>query len=342
MLKTAMNAVKPQSRWGAHDQLMKIIEGTDDAQDELYIDYAFEHLDDVNIQTTKTIALLTKWSEKPNGQSTPSLIRQSLAQFGIEAQGDESLTQAIFMASYLAEIPNDLPYHNAAHFRKVVLHTIRMIAAHNFIFKQGNHVLGKEAVAKLLIAACIHDLNHDGQGNIINRKYQFARTEQQSFECAKPYLEACGLSEEMLGDIRVMLICTDASPFGDPISPSRQVRRAYEYHFGENEDAEDLDLGEELSILAERDDLTLLCMMLHEADIMNSAGVSYDITCQESLAVSQEIGTEACPEDTLLFLEKVCLNEMQSDAARYLGQKNIDDIRKQLIAAYHDGNKGFS
>lgn len=52
-----------------------------------------------------------------------------------------------------------------------------------------------------------------------------------------------------------------------------------------------------------RKDLTLLAMYLHEADIMSSAGVSYERTQCETIQFKQERGEGAArPSDVLEFL----------------------------------------
>jgi len=138
---------------------------------------------------------------------------------------------------------------------------------------------------------------------------------------------------------------TDISPLGDPISPVNQLRKAYEYHFGMEEekvDEEEAILSEELSALMENSHLCLLSVMLQEADIMNSAGVDYDIARYESIAVSEEIGlSQSLPEDTLLFLETICNGKMLSDAGRFLCEKNLETIIGRVLEDYRSGNKPY-
>ncbi len=307
------------------------------------VSFFFDDIEDVSIYTKKTVEFLSKLNDPANAIYTPCILLCALEQLGFNEDQDKPLIRSVLMAALLSEIKNDLPYHNNLHYRKVIFHTIRMIVAHNSIFREASHVLDKSQMASLIIAACIHDFLHLGQGNIVDRKYHFAKTEQYSFEMAKPYLKQCGLSDEILHDIRIMLICTDVSPFGDPISPVSQMKTAYEYHFGSAESENELDLCDELQVLETNSGLCRLALILHEADIMNSAAVSYEVTCCESVYISIETGRKtALPEDTLLFLDVICGGGMFSDAARYIGDHNFRDIQKQVLDDYNNGNLPYT
>ena len=304
--------------------------------------------------TAETTQLIHDWHKGEDLFSAASMVAAALEPFGFIGedgqieQGCAALVRGMLAASVLAEVPNTLPYHNNLHFRKVLLHVLRMVAVHNYkIFSGTAYRLDHGDIARLIVAACIHDIGHEGKGNFVDHKYHMAMIEKRSFAYAKPYQEAAGLDEGMLDDIRVMLITTDVSPVGDPISPVNQLRAAYEYHFGMDESTEgegegEPALAEELAVLAEDSHLCALCVMLQEADIMNSAGVDYDITRFESMAVSKEIGlSHSLPEDTWLFLETICRGRMLSDAARYLAEDNLDQIIKQVMADLRKGNRSY-
>ena len=298
---------------------------------------------DAHSETTQTEALILSWHDGRTAYSLGAILAAGLDILGFDVSEDRDLILPVMMAAVLGEITNNLVYHNNMHFRKVALHTIRMIKAHNMLNRDTCLCMDKNKIVCMLSAAAIHDLDHNGRGNIVDRKYYVGLTEKRSFDLAQPYLKQAGLSDISLQDIRTMLISTDVSPFGDPISPSYQVRAAYEYHFGTDEGSDDLELCDDLAQLENRAGLCLMCLMLHEADIMNSAGVSYKITKIESVAISKEIGRQsATPEDTLLFLEKICGGHMLSDASRYLAGENFQSIRKDTIDDYKDGNKGYT
>ncbi len=320
--------------------------------------YIFSKDLDVQHFTAETCKLIHDWHEGEDLFHITSMVLIALEQFGfstlvngeieVSDPASEPLVRAMLVASILAEVPNNLPYHNNLHFQKVLLHVIRMVAAHNNnLYKDTGHSLDKKDIAKLIIAACIHDIGHEGKGNIIDHKYHLAKIELRSYAYAYPFMRAVRLDDEFLSDIEVMLMTTDISPIGDPISPINQLRKAYEHHFGMDEESAESEedeaaLSEELSVLLENSHLCLLSVMLQEADIMNSAGVHYDITRYESIAVSKEIGlSQSLPEDTLLFLKTICNGRMLSDAARFLAEDNLEAIIGRVLKDYHSGNNPY-
>ena len=296
---------------------------------------------DVKQSTSKTAQLIKSWHDGDQEFCAPSIISYLIDHFEFDPDQHKDLITLMFIASVLAEVDNDLPYHNNLHFRKVLLHAARMADTHNKLFKNSIGSLTHQDIAKLIVAACIHDLGHDGSSNIVDRKYIMARIEKRSFTYAQPFLEQSRVSSEILGDISIMLIGTDTAPFGDPISPSNQIKVAYEYHYGIQGQG-GLNLSEELSVLENNDRLSLLCVMLHEADIMNSAGVDYEITCYESVSVSKEFGESgAYPEDTLLFLDKICNGGFCSDAGSFLADDNLALIKDQIMKDFKSGNSSY-
>jgi len=181
-----------------------------------------------------------------------------------------------------------------------------------------------------LTAAPVHDLGHNGKNNYIDGVYEFARLEQQSFGFALPILKVVGASEGFLTDVKVMLMTTDVLPFGDPVSPANQMAAAFDYHFGMSEDSLP-ELSPELAMLKERQDLVMLSMLLHAADLMNSMGLSYEITKRESSAINKEVGKESTtPEDIWLFLNKICQNVLMMDAVQALAERPIQEIYQKV------------
>ena len=345
-----LEAIEPEQSWtqqGVVVQTVKDIERSFDSDRDLAsksLDIILSLTDGVCANTQKTLDLLTSWQDGSVQFSTTSMMAYVIEKFDFDEAAHKIHINALLIAAILADLRNDLPYHNTLHYRKVLLHTVRLIAVHNHLFKGSDkRTLDHDAMTKLMISACIHDLGHAGTGNIIERKYQMAMTEQRSFDLAYPYLAATGLSEDILADIRIMLITTDVSPLGDPISPMQQARAAYKLHFGMNKDDDDEPLySQPLEILKEDERLCLLCVLLHEADIMNSAGVDYEITRKESVAINQEMGESlALPEDTLLFLNKICGDGFLSDAARYLADGNLIRIKARVMDDYKNGNNSY-
>lgn len=350
-IKDHLNTTPASNDWVSMESLLETFDGISQNFDNQYkcafddIEYIFSTNKDVNYQTDNTVELLKKWKNDESSVSIFSLVSAALVHFDFSLEQDERYIAPVLMAAALADVPNVLDYHSNLHFRKVVLHTIRMIVVHNRIWKSDKNALDKEQISLLILSASIHDLGHKGDGNIIDRKYHMAKIERRSYDLAYPYLKKSGLSDDRLRDVNTMLTTTDVSPFGDPVSPASQMRRAYEFHYGSANEMGDkaaLMLSDDLIVLAERDSLCLMCLILHEADIMNSAAVDYNITREESVSVSMELGlVQALPEGTLLFLERICAGQMLSDAGRYLGSDNLSKILVRVMNDYKTGNKSY-
>lgn len=350
-IKKYLNSIPASDDWVDADTLLETLDDVSQKFDAHYqraledLEYIFSDNTEAIYQTEQTVLLLDRWAKSDDPVSICSVVAAALNHFNFSAEQDGNDILSTLMAAVLADVPNVLDYHNNMHFRKVVLHTIRLVVAHNNIWPSGQNYLNKSKVSLLIAAAAIHDLGHRGDGNIIDRKYHMAQVERRSYDLVYPYLDAAGFSEGTLSDMKVMLTTTDVSPFGDPISPASQMRRAYEFHYGSADHMGDkaaLMLSDDLNVLADRSILCLMCLILHEADIMNSAAVDYDITCGESISVSRELGlSHALPEGTLLFLERICAGHMLSDSARYLGAANLAKILERVMKDYKDGNKSY-
>lgn len=296
----------------------------------------FKKQGDDSYQTQQAIQVIKQ--QEQGAYSITALACAALQCLGFTT-GDEDIILPVAVASLLSDISSneDVEYHNGLHFMRVVTHSIRLISTHNFLEQPK---LDKSETTKLIIAACIHDLGHDGTGNIVDGIYHMARTELESFNLAKPFLEKSGLSKSDLDDIKVMLFTTDVTMFPEVTSPLDYLQAAYTLHLsGKKSDIEFIPM---LSALENRKDLCLLSMLLHEADIMNSAGVSYEITREESIKVSQEVGRhDSLPEHTMMFLEKICHGSFLTNAAKHLGNKNLKSIMRQVSEDHENGNASY-
>jgi hypothetical protein len=195
----------------------------------------------------------------------------------------------------------------------------------------------------LLIAACIHDLGHDGRGNIIDGRLEQGRLERRAFALALPYLETCGMSSGDLDTLLAILLCTDVTPMGDPANPLNQMKAAYRYHFqAEDTKIEAPPLSPELSVLAKDPDLTMMALMLHEADIGTSAGLDYNLTTYETAQYKRETGEEnAFPQDVADFIDDICRCTMLSEAGQKLFGANVAHISTQAEREIREGNHAY-
>ena len=294
----------------------------------------FPALHEIIEQQEENAAALTKILQEDDSENLCHICFQALEKMNVTPSGE--LVKALAMAGILAELPNDLPYHGNAHYHKVVTQLVRIIARH----QQEGGALSDDEIAVLLIAACIHDLGHDGKGNIVEGGFTPGRMERYSFNMAAPYLRVAGIPDKALADIGVMLLCTDVLPIGADDSPSNLVRRAYQYHF---EEAELPTLPEHLVALGNDSGLALKALMLHEADIATSAGISYEVTVRETRCFRTEImgRDDARPSHIVDFLTHVCGRKMILPASRALYQAQMDEIFDTAKAAVEEGDKAF-
>lgn len=332
-LQAVIGTIPPESSWGAVSGLSRRLH---EIEETLSADLAILHEEadfifsadlDPAVYTRQVTDLFQRWHR--TGKA-PSLC--AIAIFGMQNSGmdaDDPLAPAVMMAGLLGEVDSSLPYHSNMHFRKVLLQTISLAAVHNDMYDGQVRELQRDHVALLIVAACIHDLGHDGKSNTAGGTYMPSRAEKRSFGLAKPYLAAAGLDEAELEDILVMLIATDVSSLEKRASPAEQMKQAYRYHFLKGA-AVSLDGG--LEILQKRADLVTSSLLLHEADLSTSAGLEYGITTFETALHREEsAGDRARPSHVVSFLEKIC-GGMLSDAGKKLYAANMQTILQKAKA----------
>jgi hypothetical protein len=159
------------------------------------------------------------------------------------------------------------PYHNAQHFCEV------MLSAFYLSLLAG--VAAREK-AELLVAALAHDFHHDGS---TNANVPF-RLERLSAEAASPYLEAAGVPTDAQVRIRAMIFSTE-------VSVGARFARECHLHFAASATQPSLaGIPAPLAPLADDARLALQAVILGEADVLSSAGltVQYGELQQEKLA----------------------------------------------------------
>lgn len=277
-------------------------------------------------------------------KNPPSLL--SMCLFLIEEMDltlDPDDANMLIVAAILGQVHNEPSYHNDMHFRKVLAQTMRMIINNNVIFEGTSRAFGGKDICKLLTAACIHDIGHDGKGNVVKGVHIEGRAEKHSFELAKPYLEASGCDQDALKAIYVMLLTTDCSPLDDPANPMMQMKAAYRFHYmGEDSKTHTLNLSNDIGILEKDAMLTTMCLILHEADIATSAGLTYAVTKYETSLIMEEFkGGSARPEDVINFLNQICQRRFVSDAGQKLFAANLARIYTLAEDDMKNGNEAY-
>ena len=343
-LNKAIDAVEG-TVWASKDDLHKTLKQVtktleNDLKDIETCDFIFPDHHSAGAGADDLAGYLREWHMSGGAPSMAALVVATMEVFEI-TQPD--LVQSLLMAAILGEVENDLPYHNNAHFKKVVLQSIRMICVHNGIFAGTLKVLGEQSIATILIAACIHDLGHDGLGNAIKGVFYPGRLERYAYETAAPYLQQTGLSDEILAEIEVLLLVTDVSPLGDITNPMYQMKAAYKFHYmGDKERLHTLNLSDELDVLERNETLALMACMLHEADIATSAGVTYSVTQFETCLFREEIGVlDARPSHIIDFMDKVCQRAFLTDAGQKLFGANMARIIALAEEEDDSGNQMF-
>jgi hypothetical protein len=300
--------------------------------------FIFSDDGDTDRLTESNVDLLRSWLAHGNPPSLAALCIYAIENLDLKILPDA--VQAILGASILGEVGHSLPYHNNMHFRKVLLQLLRLVYVHNSIFKDTPRALDDNQAALLIIACCVHDFGHDGMGNTLKGIHHPGFAERRSFTMASPYLNKLGMSEPGLFDLKVTLLSTDVSPLGDPGNYMNQMKAAYRFHFlGERKGLQTLNLDAELSRLQKNPALTIMSLMLHEADISTSAGLAYDVTKYETAIYAQEIGEDARPSHIIEFLDTVCQKRMLSDAAQKLYAANMARIYALAVEDVKNGNQ---
>jgi hypothetical protein len=246
---------------------------------------SFRHLvfDDVDgLYGEKMTRFLNTWPEP----STTALIMFAAGQLGFDNQSP--YYAALMTSGVLADIENTLPFHGNAHYKKVLIQTLRQITTHNAQAPDTARYTDRQ-IALMMMAAALHDLVHDGRGNGVGDTHIPFRLEQQSVDAALPYLKMAGLSADDLLDLETVILCTDVTPFSSPDAPAAQLKRLYAHNIGAQSVGVPA-LHPRLARLANRPDLVAMAMVLETADIAPSAGLSFEQGMKESRYLAAETG----------------------------------------------------
>lgn len=270
-----------------------------------------------------------------------AMIAQAVQHFALDL--DDKAVRAAFVGAVLGEIPNDLEYHGNDHYRKVLFHTIRLLALHNQQAPAADQ-LDDEQIALTLAAACIHDLGHPGGDNAKEGVYAPGLMEQKSFDQARPYLEAAGLSPEQVGQIETLVFCTDITFFAGDNSPCVRMKKIYKHYFwdDQSEDVSMMMMGK-LRRYEDNPKLALMAMMLHEADIGTSAGLSYERTITETVSFLKERSIMlAGPKTVIAFLRDQLGETMFTTAGKQLFGPAMTDVIAQAEQDILAGKESFA
>lgn len=298
--------------------------------------------EDVTGYGAKVTALFDEWDAQPQGG--PSLTAQVacvMPRLGVAPDSDTG--KAVFVAAILGEYPNNLQYHGNEHYRKVFFHTVRLIAKHNDLFAGTERALSQKDIAKLLIAACVHDLGHEGGDNMKEGMYTPGLMEQRSFNIARPYLEACDMDYDDMGEIETIIFSTDITFLAGDKSPCLRMKQLYRYYFwGEDVGDASMMMMGKLRRYEDNPQLVFMAMLLHEADVGSSAGLSYAQTRLETVNIMEERGLKnAGPAVVLAFLREQLGETMYTEAAKQVFGPAMDEVIHHAEADVENGVTSF-
>lgn len=176
-------------------------------------------------------------------------------------------------------------YHNAQHVCEVLL------SAH-YVGLLGN--LEKRDHELLLLAAVVHDLDHDGGTN----GGEPFRLERRSLRRAEPYLERAGVPMESREWLSALVLATDMAQ-GLPYA-----RACYRHHFLGAEPPLQPPPAAELAALAQDAGLARIAIALTEGDALASAGLGLEYARLQLSRLAREWGRSLGPDDLRTYLER--------------------------------------
>ena len=282
-----------------------------------------EDYEDFGAQGTKIFA---DWEKQGGGPSLTAMVAAAIVEFNLNVEKEN--VQACFVGAVLAEYPNDLQYHGNEHYRKVLIHKLRLIGVHNGIYDGTNRILTPDHIATLLTASCVHDLGHEGGDNLRDGVYTPGQLETFAIALAKPFFKALPFPADEMAAMEAIVFCTDITFFAGDNSPCVRMKKIYKHFFWDDdrEDVQTMMVGK-LRQFQDNPRLVMMAMLLHEADIATSAGLSYEQTIKETISILEERGLQiAGPKTVLAFLREQLGETMFSDASKRLYGRVIQDV----------------
>lgn len=297
--------------------------------------------DDIVAYGDRCTAVFDRWEHEGGGPSILAILAKAWDEF--EFPMDDVLAQCAVMAAIQAEVPNNLQYHGNEHYRKVLFHTIRMIAVQKDLPCEKNKMTMGDNAKILMIASAIHDLGHEGGDNLRDGIYTPGYMEQKALDMVSPYFEKLGMDYDQSKILQTLVFCTDITFFAGDNSPCVRMRRIYDYYFIDDSNEEVLNyiIGK-LRLFEDNPDLALMAMMLHEADIATSAGLTYEQSIKETIDIIEERGMKSAgPRVLLAFLQEQLEGKMKTESAKILFGPAMDAIMDQASTDFQNGRETY-
>jgi hypothetical protein len=281
-----------------------------------------------------------RWDEEGGWPSLLAITMRAWDKFSLP---QDKLFKAAILSAIIAEVPNDLQYHGNTHYRKVLLQSIRLAQTNQKLEGEEHVNLSDENIALLLIAAIIHDLGHEGGDNLRDGIYTPGYMEQKAYDIAHPYFEALELERDQCSSLETLVFCTDITFFAGDNSPCVRMRKIYSYYF--IDDSDETVLNYMIGKLRRFDDnkeFTLMAMVLHEADIASSAGLTYEQSIRETIDIFEERYLQtAGPKGLLAFMKEQLEGGMKTEAGKAVFSSSMDVIMDQAMQDFQEGKETF-
>jgi hypothetical protein len=176
------------------------------------------------------------------------------------------------------------PYHSRQHFCEVMLAACVLCQLHG--------LRGRPAQF-LLLAALVHDFEHDGRSN------QEFRLERASVTRATPHLLAAGVGADARERLAALVLATE------PHHGVRAARLAREFHATGAISPPRFGDPAELRLLTGDAELSQLAMLLCEADVLPSVGLTFAHALRLQRLLATEWGRHLGSSDKLVFIDEV-------------------------------------
>ena len=178
-------------------------------------------------------------------------------------------------------------YHNPQHFLEVMLCALYLARSHK---------LEPQRVARLVTAGLIHDFHHDGSRGA---SAPF-RLELLALQKAQPYLHATGVDGDECRRLEVLVLATE------PRAGVPYARACWHQHrLGGPAVTRATTLPSALEPLAREPDLAFEAVLLAEADVLPSIGLTFEHAESLQARLAAEWRTPLGDADKLQFIDRM-------------------------------------
>ena len=202
------------------------------------------------------------------------------------------------------------PYHNRQHFCEVMLAVELLCRVHDVAAQDAQLVL---------LAALVHDLDHDGEPS------RTFRLERRSLESAAPYLADAGVEPAVMRQLAVLVLATQ------PGQGTLAALRAGAFHATGAALPRPADEAPELAELARDKRLARLALLLCEADLLPSVALTFAHAMRIQQRLAREWGRPLGAKEKLHFQQGV----LASGVIGPFFRPNALAIRRALVDRVH-------